>query len=308
MPELPEVQHDLATARVDGRAGRARPQRPAARFARRLPKRLRAPVRAAREVRPMLRIAAGPADARQLFRLECSTTAWDLDEATVPVALRPLGGETVRVRPLTADIFAIRDAFIGGYHVPPVPAGDPGIRRIWDLGSNIGLTVAHLATLFPGAEIRGVELDAENVALCRRNTAPWADRCEITHAAVWPADGEVEYERAPGNELGFRAEDPSGRTAGGRQTAPALSLDTLAGEWPDDPIDLVKMDIEGAERTVLSEATGWAERVRMIMVEVHEPYDVAACRADLERLGFDVTPHPTHPAGVIGARPGRWSR
>jgi FkbM family methyltransferase len=256
----------------------------------------------------MLRIAAGPADARQLFRLECSTTAWEVDEEVVAVALRPLGGETVWVRPLTADIYAVEDTFVGRYHVPPVEPGHPGIRRIWDLGSNIGLTVAHLATLFPGAEIRGVELDAENVALCRRNTAPWADRCEIIHAAVWPADGAVEYVRESGNELGFRAEETSEDGEGGRLSAPALSLDTLAEEWPDGRIDLVKMDIEGAERTVLSEATAWAERVDMIMVEVHEPYDVDACRADLGRLGFDVTPHPTHRAGVIGVRPERWAR
>ena len=111
MPELPQFQRVHASVPVRGTAGRARPSSPAARLARRLPKRLRAPVRAAREVRPMLRIAAGPADARQLFRLECSTTAWEVDEETVPVALRPLGGETVWVRPLTADIHAVRDTF-----------------------------------------------------------------------------------------------------------------------------------------------------------------------------------------------------
>jgi FkbM family methyltransferase len=78
-------------------------------------------------------------------------------------------------------------------HLPSPEVHAP--RIIWDLGANIGLTVAHLAFRFPHARVLGVELDEENVALARRNVAPWADRCGVIHAAVWPSDGEVQYRR-----------------------------------------------------------------------------------------------------------------
>ena len=62
------------------------------------------------------------------------------------------------------------------------------------------------------------------------------------------------------------------------------------------------MDIEGVERHVLSQGTEWAARVRIILVEVHEPYDVDACCRDLAALGFDASPDDRHHAAVVGIR------
>jgi DNA primase len=72
-------------------------------------------------------------------------------------------------------------------------------------------------------------------------------------------------------------------------------------------VAFVKMDIEGAERAVLRDAAGWAPLVDALSVEVHPPYDLARCRADVEALGFvvrDVLPGSgdSRPA-VIARRP-----
>ena len=132
-------------------------------------------------------------------------------------------------------------------------------EKILDLGANIGMTMAHLAVLYPSARIVGVELDAENAALCRENLRPWADRCTIVEAAAWTADGAVRYERRRGYEQGFHVTSESGNA-----TAPAISLNTLLARHGWDQVDFVKMDIEGAEQQVLRRATQWAERVRSI--------------------------------------------
>ena len=42
-------------------------------------------------------------------------------------------------------------------------------------------------------------------------------------------------------------------------------------------VDYAKIDIEGAERELLRDNAGWAERVRTVNVEVHEPYTVEEC-------------------------------
>lgn len=117
--------------------------------------------------------------------------------------LRPLGGQPVIVRPRSADQFALDDAFVGRYHLPPPELAGEQLDVIWDLGANIGLTMAHFARLYPQAVVIGLELDADNAELCGRNTAAWGDRCEIVHAAVWTEDGEVEYQRTRGEELSF---------------------------------------------------------------------------------------------------------
>jgi FkbM family methyltransferase len=242
------------------------------------------------------------ASLRTLRRLEDPRTRWGDDEEAVALRLRPLRGERLWVRPRTADRFALHDTFRGRYHLPPAELTSTRIRRIWDLGSNIGSTVAHLAVLFPDAHITGVEMDGENAELCRRNVARWGGRCEILHAAVWSAPGEVSYRRDVADELSFRV-GPLEQQGGETLTVPTVSLAELAERMGDrGEVDFVKMDIEGAEAQVLREGVGWAEHVRAIKVEVHPPYDVAACVRDLQELGFATRLDDRHWAAVVGLR------
>ena len=269
-----------------------------------LPKGLRSHLLAAYHGWDLLPLACDPATLARLHRLQCSTSRWAPGEAQVSLRLRPLEGGRVRVRPHTADIFSVRDTFLSRYHLPPAQPGAPAVTRVWDLGANIGLTAAHMAVLFPSARILAVELDGANADLCRENLSGWSARCEVMQAAVWPTDGEVEYELAARDEQSFRAQDARAPRDPARARAPSIALNTLlAREDPDAAIDVVKMDIEGAEEQVLSEHTEWAERVRTIIVEVHEPYDVDRCRGDLDALGFETTIDDNHWAAVLGVRP-----
>ena len=225
--------------------------------------------------------------------------------AVEPVALRarPLGGREVLVRPGTSDADTLWDALVRRYHLPPPeavsPRGDPGPVSVLDLGANIGLTVAHLAETFPGARVVGVELDAANAALARRNVAPWSARCSLVEGAVWPEDGELEYHGWSANTSSFRVTDDEDSTAVVRH-ARAVSLSSLVEELGG--VDYVKMDIEGAEARVLTERTGWAPAVRTIKVEVHPPYTVEGCARDLEALGFSTRRDRQHSWAVVGVR------
>jgi FkbM family methyltransferase len=189
---------------------------------------------------------------------------------------------------------------MGAYHLPPAQVRDP--MSILDLGANIGLTVAHFAVIYPNARILGVELDEENAALAARNVAPWSPRVGIRHGAVWTHNGVVRYSARPGEEFGLRIAGGGEERATDR-SAPAFALaglvEQLAG--PAGRVDYVKMDVEGAEAELLA-APGWSERVGHIMVEVHEPYTVERCSADLRRLGFVPKVESGHWACVSGSR------
>ena len=238
-------------------------------------------------------------DARsfaQLARLRLS----DPTIKTVDLRLRALDDHTVAGRPGTADLWAI-ETLLPPVHLPPEQIALQDVQRIWDLGANIGLTMAHLALKCPDAQIVGVELDAENAALCRRNVTPWAARCRVVEAAVWESDGEIVYGRQKGDELGFAVEKDLDSGADGLR-AKALALNSLRNE-SEDLIDYVKMDIEGAERHVLRTNTQWAEGVRSIKVEVHPPYTVQECRQDLESLGFRTWVDPLYRPEAGGMPP-----
>ena len=185
----------------------------------------------------------------------------------------------------------------GSLHVPPIPVETPEV--VWDLGANIGLTVAHYACLYPRARVVGIEPDAANTAVARRNIEAWLERCTIIECAVWYEDGEVGFDLQPGDELAGRVVESRTRSPDQRLVR-ACSLGTLLAD--EVRVDLLKMDIEGAERDVLRQNTGWAAKVRRIIVEVHEPYTVDECVEDLRRLGFTATVNPRFWVSIVGTK------
>jgi len=204
----------------------------------------------------------------------------------VAVRIRPLGGRTVWLRPGTTDAESLRDTFRDSVHVPPPSLGRP-LRRIVDLGANIGITAAHNALLHPHAEILAIELDPDNAAIARRNTSWAGERVVVHEAAVWPTDGTVVYSREPGHEFAFRVLEETADASAG-PAARAVSMATVLADVPEgERVDFVKMDIEGVEASLLSgEAARWTARVDAIALQVHDPYSLADCARDLRALGF----------------------
>ena len=249
-----------------------------------------------------LRLTADPRSYANFRRLERLGTRKS-HRGPVPIRLRPLEGARVLLRPGTSDAAVVRNAFASGYHLPPDGARLSADPRILDLGSNVGLTVAHFAVLYPTARILGVEMDADNAELAQANTERWRDRCQILNAAAWHSDGEVQYQRTAGEEQGCQIVDDG--HSGTARAIRAISMDSLVAEHAGDAvIDYVKMDIEGAEQRVLRINTSWAERVRSIKVELHDrAYSFDPCRDDLEALGFRTRADDRHWATVIAVRP-----
>jgi FkbM family methyltransferase len=215
----------------------------------------------------------------------------------VDVPIPPLAGHPVRLRPARSDVRVLDDTIWGRYHLPPPEHGAPSV--IVDLGANIGLTMVHFAFLFPDARIVGVELDGENAMLARRNVAPWSDRCTVVEAAIWSSDGELTYGRES-DDWGYRV---GGADENERTPVKAVALDTLLDSVaPNQTVDYLKVDIEGAERELFKGGGTWTERVRLLKVETHEPYSVDECIDDLSRLGFSAFADGGHWAAVVARR------
>jgi FkbM family methyltransferase len=247
----------------------------------------------------LARAVGRPLGVVDSWRLAKLLTAQDAHGALVSIRPRALNHADIVLRRGTSDVSVAVQTLVNQYHLPPTPIPVEEPQVLWDLGSNVGLTVAHYACIFPHARIVGVEPDHDNAVLAARNIRNWSDRCKIIECAVWPEDGEAEFELQPRNEFAGRIVGTASPNREARRVR-TCSLSTLFER--EQRIDLVKMDIEGAEREVLRQNTEWAAKVERIVVEVHEPYTPDDCSHDLRRLGFATVVNPKFWVSIVGVR------
>jgi len=187
----------------------------------------------------------------------------------------PLAGEPPIVgRAGTHDGAVFRQIYLWHELDAPFPFAP---QTIIDAGANIGVATRYLARRFPGAQVISLEIDGGNLALLERNTTH-LHQVTVRQQALWGHRARVSIENPDGNTDGYRAVE----SADG--AIDAIGVEELLDEAGLDTLDLLKMDIEGAEFGVLSMAPErWLKRVRMIMVELHERYRTG-CAAALDRV------------------------
>ncbi|HWY53268.1 MAG TPA: FkbM family methyltransferase [Terriglobales bacterium] len=169
----------------------------------------------------------------------------------------------VHLRIDTSDFCAYRDVLIfrSKSYDPGIPGFSP--NTIVDAGAHIGMASILFAQRYPMARIIAVEPEPSNFAALIRNTAPYKTITPI-QAALWRQDGEVT--------LGPSNAHPKGAfqiVENGQQRVRAITMDTLMRETGIESIDLLKVDIEGAEVEVF-ESCPWISNARVIAIELHD--------------------------------------
>ena len=125
-----------------------------------------------------------------------------------------------------------------------------------DGGAHIGVLTMLLAALCPGGRVYAFEPVPENHAHLQRNLAAnGIDNVTVEQIALYGSDGELT--------LIFDEAYPGGSHVGdGKCRVPSARLDTWARSRNLDRLDLVKLDVEGAEPAVLDGAEETLRRLR----------------------------------------------
>jgi FkbM family methyltransferase len=162
-------------------------------------------------------------------------------------------------------------------------AFDPAPRVIVDAGANIGLTSIFFATQFPEARIYSIEPEEHNHDMLVRNTRHYPNIQPI-HAALWSEDVMLDLSDPGDGDWGFQTQvAQSGH--GLSRPVPGMRIDSLMEQFGLDHIDLLKIDIEGAEKEVFETADEWIDRVGCVIVELHDRTKSGCSRAVYSALG-----------------------
>ena len=164
------------------------------------------------------------------------------------------------VRLRTSDLAVVAQIFVDGEYDT-----DYGVQPefIVDAGANIGASPIYFANRFPDALVVAVEPDPANYAILASNVGRWP-RIIPVHAALWPEDAMVELSDHGYGTWGYQA------TVSQSGSIPAMSMVRLLESAGIERIDLLKIDIEGAERDLFNASHDWIHRVGAIVIELHE--------------------------------------
>ncbi len=220
------------------------------------------------------------------FVAEGSTDPWScilgvlVQDGELNLEQRRFRFPSLRVLPTVLEEILIRQE----YHFGPSPESP----LILDCGANIGLASFFFRKLYPTARIRAYEPSSDVRRYLEHNVRRNGfSSVEIFPFAVAAEEGEVTFHNSDldpmaGSILAERAQKDV-RT----ETVRTVPLSSLI----DEPVAMLKLDIEGMEADALEEAEDKLSLVSSVFCETHQrpgqnPSNLARVLNCLERAGF----------------------
>lgn len=146
----------------------------------------------------------------------------------------------------------------------------PSPYLILDLGANVGYSSAYLLSCFPTATVVAVEPDPDNFEICRNNLAPYGDRAQLVHGAVWYKRCRLAVVRGFNNGCEWATQVRESEGSEDEATIEGWDVPGLLQLAGGKQIDLLKVDIERSELGVFgANSSWWLPKVRNICIELH---------------------------------------
>lgn len=182
---------------------------------------------------------------------------------------------TFFVRRSETDMQVLRQIFVRReYDLDRFPQGEwvrsayeDALRRgkhplIIDAGGNAGFAARFFARAYPRARIISVEPDPANAAICRANVEG-LPQIEVVEAAIGSQPGHVAIEHNDGHAWATRTH----RADSGVSLVTVGELQSRVG---NSELLIVKVDIEGFELDLFSDATEWIGQTCAVIAEPHD--------------------------------------
>jgi FkbM family methyltransferase len=203
--------------------------------------------------------------------------------------LRSHGRRPCHFRHRSSDASVITDVLVDDAYACLL--GVPDVRVVVDAGANIGATSVFLLEAYPDATLIALEPDPGSFEVLQRNLAHHGSRAHAMRAALWDEPAALAIDRGKfrdGRAWTFQVR----QSTGGDVDVDSVTIPGILEAFHVPEIDILKIDIERAERIVFQEnARAWLGRVRVIAIELHDPEcenafhrAVAPFRAEVTRV------------------------
>lgn len=174
---------------------------------------------------------------------------------------------------------------------------------IIDCGANIGVSAIYFNRNYPTSSIIAFEADPGIFDILTKNLQSFeASNVQAVNCAIWDEDTTLSF-AIEGADAGHAAR--GAETEGGPASVTPVEAVRLAPYLTHRPVDMLKMDIEGAEMRVLRDCAPYLNNVNCLFVEYHSYPGEEQCLPELSLLlreaGFRLYVQSVH--GVIPCTP-----
>jgi FkbM family methyltransferase len=176
----------------------------------------------------------------------------------------PMVKENIFLRPGNSDFSVFRQIFMNGEYDIDLPL-KPVI--IIDAGANIGLAAIYFSNRFPKAQLYCIEPDPGNFSVLQKQTAH-RENINLFMKALWHSNEVVSLQKENVDSWGIKVNQANELM---ESQAEGITLQTFMDINSIEIVDLLKIDIEGAEVNIFSEGYEfWLKRTRILIIELHE--------------------------------------
>lgn len=157
-------------------------------------------------------------------------------------------------------------------------------QNIIDAGGNIGLAAIYYAEKSPTAQIVTIEPDSDNFYLLSENIKPYSN-IKAIKGAVWDKVTKLCISNRKdaiwdNGTLNAGKYIVSEGEIEGETLVPTYTIDNIMENYNMDKIDILKMDVEGAEREIFAgNYEKWLPKVKILMLEHHDFYKPGATKS-----------------------------
>lgn len=174
--------------------------------------------------------------------------------------------------------YQIKDIFIDEEYKFRANSDEP---LIIDCGANVGTSILYFKKIYPNAKIKAIEADGKIFNILEKNVGGLKN-VELYQKAVWINNNELFFD-SDGADGGRICLDKNSKNV-----VKALRLKDFIEK--EKKIDFLKLDIEGAEVTVMKDCAKSLKNVENIFIEYHSisntPQELGEILEILSKNGF----------------------
>lgn len=214
-----------------------------------------------------------PADAMKIFRAirkesEC---------------IKLSNNKTIFLRKGTKDYETLEEVFIDNIYNIPLHVKP---KTIIDAGANVGLASRFFKMKYPDASVVLIEIDKGNLDMIDKNLASYTE-VHVMDKALYNKKAYFKVEDPFNATNSFVVKEVSSEE---NYDIEAITISEILEQQQWKEIDILKIDIEGAEKQLFSSNyENWLPKVNVIMIETHDrmvPQCSITVMKALDEFGF----------------------